>query len=133
MAHLATYTAVPTNLPQVISQNLEDTPFKLQTKLNNVNVFPKMFLWRKRKQFWQTCRFFLPKDQTILAHHPKTKRKKFLQFFPKWFLWTLTRQFRQSCSQIFSYNFEKLPPKIRKKQSLTKLFKPPSSIFSCQR
>ena len=133
MAPLATYNAVPTDSPQVISQNLENTPFKLQTKLNNFTFFPKLCLWRKRKLFWQTCRLFLPKVQTFLAHHPKTKEKSFFSFFPKWFLWTLTRQFRQKCPRINSYNFEKLPPKIRKNKHWQNCSNLLPQFFSCQR
>ena len=65
-APLATYNAVPTDLPQAFGRNLWKSPFKLQEKLKHVNFFPQNVPVEKWNAVLTTLPFFLCQKSEFL-------------------------------------------------------------------
>ena len=80
MASLGTYNAVLTKLPQVFRQNLEKRPFKLHKNPKRQLFSSKCSCGEIECSFDKPADFFSTKVQKFLAHHPKTKKKKFFSF-----------------------------------------------------
>ena len=123
-----TYKAVPRDLPQVFSRNLESFPLKSKKKQKVVyNFVLKKYLWTGKIQFWQSCRCFPAETLKFFCSRSENRKRNSIRlhkksFFFNWLIWARTMLFQQTHLSLFSWQSESFPLKTLKDLKVLNFF-----------